>query len=122
MPMRDIALEHARAHGAVRVSKVVCRIGAMRQVVPELMHTAFEAVCSGTLAEGAELDIEIEPVHVTCNACGREAVCETVTYECPHCEAYEIRLEGGTDMLLTSISLELEDEHGHHDPAQRAGA
>jgi hydrogenase nickel incorporation protein HypA/HybF len=119
--MLDVTLESAAAHDAARITRVVCRVGAMRQVVPALMHTAFEACCAGTIAENAELVLEIEPVQVTCCACGHAASSETVVYDCPKCGSVDVVLEGGQEITLMSISLEQENGHGDCGPAQRAG-
>ena len=120
--MCRIVLESAEAHHAVRVLEVRCRIGALRQIVPALMHTAFEACCQGTLAEGAKLVIEIDPVEVTCGTCGKISRSERMIYECPQCNAVDISTTGGTDMTITSIDIDQEDDHGDCRPAQRAGA
>ena len=119
--MLEIALESAAAHDAVRITQVKCRIGAMRQVVPQLMYTAFEACSTGTIAEGAELVLETEPVQVTCRTCGAVEKADSVVYDCPKCGAVDIRLEGGQEILLLSLSLEQENDDGDCGPAQRAG-
>lgn len=104
--IREIVLETAIEHGAMRVREVRCRIGAMRQVVPSLMHTAFEACCVDTIAAGATLVMERDPLRVTCRACGAsEAVMEMV-FVCPRCESAEIGMDGGTDLTITSINID----------------
>ena len=80
--MLQIALETAEVHEAPRVRAVCCRIGAMKQVVPSLLQTAVEACCRGTVAQGANLMIEVDPIDVTCAACGNINV-ETITHQCP---------------------------------------
>lgn len=116
-----IALETAEAHHAVRVTKVDCRVGAMRQIVPSLLHTAFEACCTETIAEGANLSIEIAPVTVTCVDCGAIRELETVQYQCPACDSAQISLEGGKAMEIISIDIDQEDDDGHSSPSERAG-
>jgi hydrogenase nickel incorporation protein HypA/HybF len=114
--IRDITVESAEAYKAIRVRSVRCRIGAMRQVVPSLMHTAFEACCADSIARGAELMIEIDPVVVTCRACLAVSRALTTVYQCPRCESFEIQLNGGTEMTITSIEVDVEDNDGDCGP------
>jgi hydrogenase nickel incorporation protein HypA/HybF len=117
-----VTLETARTHGATRVRTVCCRIGAIRQVVPSLLETAFEACCQKTMAEGAELSIEVDPVTVRCSACGALQKVDVISYQCPACGSWEISLEGGTAMELTSVTIDQESEDGHYSPSKCAGA
>lgn len=118
----QIALETAEVHEALRVRTVRCRIGAMRQVVPSLLKTAFEACCRDTVAEAANLMIEVDPITVTCSACGAMNKVETITYQCPVCDSTAIQMEQGTGMEITSITVDQEDADGHNSPAKRARA
>ena len=118
----QIALETAEVHEALRVRTVRCRIGAMRQVVPSLLKTAFEACCRDTVAEGANLMIEVDPITVTCSACGAMNNVETITYQCPACDSTDIQMEKGTGMEITSITIDQEDADGHSSPAKRTRA
>ena len=114
----QIALETAEVHEALRVRTVRCRIGAMRQVVPSLLQTAFEACCRDTVAQGANLMIEVDPITITCSTCGTIRNVETMTYQCPVCDSTDIRMEKGTGMEITSITIDQEDADGHSSPAK----
>ncbi len=106
--IRDIALETAAANHAVCIQSVHCRVGAMRQVVPSLMQTAFEACTAGTIAEGAKLVLEVDPVEVRCAACGKTSKSDEMAYQCPACESFDIAVHGGSDLVLTSIEIDQE--------------
>lgn len=107
--IRDIVLETARANRGLVVRRVVCRVGAMRQVVPELIRTAFAACCVDTIAADAELRLEIDPVQLTCHACGHAGPSETMPYECPRCGGLDIALTGGADLLVASVTIDQAD-------------
>ncbi len=109
----EITLETAEANNATSVSEVQCTIGALRQVVPSLMDTAFEACCAGTMAEGAKLVITVEPVKVSCSKCNAVSEMQEMVYQCPKCESVEISMSGGTDMIITSLTID--QENGHED-------
>ncbi|HYG35135.1 MAG TPA: hydrogenase maturation nickel metallochaperone HypA, partial [Clostridia bacterium] len=53
----NLALDQARKAGAKRICGIRLRIGALSGVVPEALEFAFEALVTGTLAEGAKLSI-----------------------------------------------------------------
>jgi hydrogenase nickel incorporation protein HypA/HybF len=87
----------------------------MRQLVPELMETAFTLTSEGTILEGARLDIETEGVRVVCAECGHDGVTNEIPFACPACRSGLIRCEGGRDIFLISLSLEQENGHGSSD-------
>jgi len=109
------AIREAEAHNATRVISLRCRVGVMRQLVPELMETAFTLTSEGTLLEGARLEIDTEGVRVVCADCGHDAVSQEIPFACPACHSELIRCEGGQDILLVSLDLEKEDGHGSAD-------
>ena len=51
------------------VSRVVVRVGHLRQVVPDAMTFSWELLTASTELEGAELEIEHVPAVVECPAC-----------------------------------------------------
>ena len=94
----------------------------MRQVVRSALQTAFEACCQGTIAEGANLVIEVDPVTMTCGACGVVRKAGEIPHRCSACRSYEISVEGGRAMEITSITMDQETGDGHSDHSKRAGA
>ena len=110
----DIVNEEAGRHRCRRVVNVACRIGALRQVVPDLLETAFEMTAKGTVCEDATLGIETEPITVVCGACGRRAQVKELVLSCPVCHSLTIRFEGGGDIFVTSITAEQEDADEDH--------
>ena len=69
--MLDGVLQVAEQAGAARVEAVEVEIGVMKQVVPEALRVAWEAVRADTLADGAVLRIEEVPAAAECRRCGR---------------------------------------------------
>ena len=49
----------ARAEGAVRVTRVRVRLGALSHFTPEHFREHFEGAARGTVAEGAEVEAEL---------------------------------------------------------------
>jgi hydrogenase nickel incorporation protein HypA/HybF len=102
----NVALEQAREHGASKVHVLRLRIGALSGVVPEALQFAFEALASGTPAEGAELVIEPVPARFWCERCGREFEAGDLFSECPVCSRPSGDLRAGREMELVSMEVD----------------
>lgn len=99
------ALEVAKAHGNPSVEKVRVRWGRMRQVVPDLLAFAFQALAQGTPAEGATLEWEEEPIQVRCRQCQAVFEAEDWFWACPRCGAPGGEVLAGDEFLLESVVL-----------------
>jgi hydrogenase nickel incorporation protein HypA/HybF len=98
-----IACEHA---GERRVAKVELKVGHLRQVVPDALAFAFELVAHGTVAEGADLEIEEIPAAGRCRACGSETVMKGFPLQCAGCGSLDVELERGEELLVDALELE----------------
>lgn len=104
----NIVEEQARANGLVRVTKVKVVVGKMTMALPAAMEMAFQALGRGTLAEGAELEIEEREVRLHCPQCELEFAPELPRLTCPRCGNPAPRLVQGRELYLDY--LEGEDE------------
>ncbi len=102
----NMALAQARKAGAGRVLAVRLRIGALSGVVPEALEFAFEALTSGTIAEGAQLAIDHVPARYWCGTCNREFQSDTMFADCPDCQQPSGDLRAGREMELASVEIE----------------
>ncbi len=118
----EIVLDSARQNRATRVRTVDCRIGAMRQIVPSYLSTAFEACSQQSLAEGADLIVDTVPARLDCQACSHSGDMTEITFQCPSCGSTRIELRGGTTMDVTSITIDQEESNGHRHLEESAGA
>ncbi|HEY3489309.1 MAG TPA: hydrogenase maturation nickel metallochaperone HypA [Candidatus Deferrimicrobiaceae bacterium] len=99
-------LPQAERHGAKRITRVSLRIGVLRAVVADNLSFLFEHVARGTIAEGALLAIEEEPVVVACPACGARSGAQMVVLECPACGAEGIGLSGGDNLQIVDFDID----------------
>ena len=97
-------------HQPCRLTHVRLRVGALQQVVPDLLRFAFEAATGGTAAEGAELIIEPVAAACRCEDCGRRFEVSDWCYLCPSCESTRITLQGGDEFVIESMTLETEED------------
>lgn len=101
-----LALEQARQAGATKVHRIRLRIGALSGVVPEALQFAFEALATGTPAEGAALEIEPVAARFWCQSCTREFESANLFADCPDCHRPSGDLRAGREMELASMEIE----------------
>ena len=102
-----LVARHAAGHGDRRVSRVVLRIGALAGVEIESLRFAFSVVSRGTVAEGADFEIEEVPVAVYCHGCHLEFAVETggFIFTCPNCGDLCGEIRRGRELELSRIEL-----------------
>jgi hydrogenase nickel incorporation protein HypA/HybF len=98
---------HAAGNPARRVSRVVLRIGALAGVELEALRFAFDVVSRGTVAEGADLEIEAVAAAVYCRGCQREFAGETggFIFTCPICSDLCGEILRGRELELSRIEM-----------------
>jgi hydrogenase nickel incorporation protein HypA/HybF len=97
----------ARAHGALRVGRVIVRLGELSGVEPDLLATAYDIVREGTVCAGAPLEIERVAVEWRCSGCNR-TIAPGETLMCDAC-GQPARLAAGDDIVLDRLELEVPD-------------
>ncbi len=105
----DAATKEAANVGATRVTKLACRVGCLRQVDATLLTDAFELARAGSIAADAELVVTSVGMHLDCASCSHAVDLDTWRFECPRCQARDIKLSGGDELELTSLELEVPD-------------
>ncbi len=111
------AESEAERRRAVKVHALTVSVGKLTGVVPELLIRAYDMARVGTLLEGAELDVHVQPVRGLCGQCGQESVLDGFGLVCPSCGALGLEVLSGDDILLTKMDLEVEEG----DPSQVHG-
>lgn len=93
-------------HAAGRpVVRVTLRVGHLRQVVPEAMGLAWQAVTDGTGLAGCTLDVDEVPAVIRCGACGADTRLEWPVLVCRACESRDVDLIAGEELLVASIDV-----------------
>ena len=93
-----------------RIEKVVLRVGALRQVVPEALVFCFETASAGTPLEGANLEINEVPIRQSCMSCSREWGGDQPLGRCPGCGSVEIETVSGVELDIESLEVAVDDE------------
>ncbi|WP_426416031.1 hydrogenase maturation nickel metallochaperone HypA [Aestuariirhabdus sp. LZHN29] len=102
----QILEEYASNEGFVRVKTVWLEIGALSNVEVDSMRFCFEAVCRGTIADGAALEVIQTPGRGYCLDCF-QSVEHNARYEpCPLCSGYKVQATEGTEMRVKELEVE----------------
>lgn len=101
----DMAIQQARLAGAARVHRLHLRVGTLSGVVPAALQFAYEAVTLGTIAEGAQLEIESITAACWCQRCRTEFECDDYSSECPNCKTFSSELRRGRELELSSMEV-----------------
>jgi hydrogenase nickel incorporation protein HypA/HybF len=110
-----VAEATAIKYNAKKISEVYLEIGELTLIVPELLKQSFKMATHGSIAEGAELVIEILPGKIKCRECGKES---TVTlseeshltglqlFQCRHCESKNTEIIDGKKANVKNIKIQ----------------
>jgi hydrogenase nickel incorporation protein HypA/HybF len=100
--------QQAAANGASRVTRIVLRIGRLSSVDLDSLRFAYEALVPGTVAAGAELEIESVPARAHCQACDQDFAAETgFILSCPRCRAFSSDIRSGRELDIARLEFSL---------------
>ncbi len=106
-------VEEADRNGLAKVNEVEIEAGVLREVVPNMMHAAFEAVKEGTVAQEATLIITEIPAKAECRECQHTFHPERDNFLCPKCNKADVNVLEGDEIILKSMTcLDLNEGDG----------
>jgi hydrogenase nickel incorporation protein HypA/HybF len=94
-----------RHSGGQPVTRVLVRIGHLRQVVPDALIFSWQMICTGTDLEGSVLEVESVPATVSCKACGVETTLDMPIVACGECFSRDVELLTGEEFAVVSLEL-----------------
>lgn len=97
---------HAARVGVSRVLRVRVKVGRLRAVEPQQLCSCFEMFAEGTVAEGAELLIDMLGVRGRCRACATEFDVAHYHFECPACAGSDIEVIQGQELYIESFEVD----------------
>jgi hydrogenase nickel incorporation protein HypA/HybF len=104
--LMKILEDETKKHGVSRVTKVKVRIGTLSAVVPDALTFAFEVVSEGTVAQGAELNIEVVQAKGRCDKCNIDFDVDECIFLCPHCSGVAAEIVCGKELEVAEIDAE----------------
>lgn len=99
--VENIAFER----NAQGVTSIVLAMGPLSGVEAQLLKNAYPIASAGTVAEHAELIIEILPVRVKCTQCGSESDVLPNKLVCKQCGDWRTTLISGDELMLMRVEL-----------------
>ena len=97
---------NAARHNATRVVRVTLKVGRLRAVEPQQLASCFALFAEGTVAEGAELAIDMLGVRGRCRACATEFDVANYRFECPACAGSDIEVIQGQELYIESFEAD----------------
>lgn len=98
--------EQAQINSAKKILSVDVKIGVLSGVEPHFFKTTFDTFKEQTICDGAKLNMNIQKVVVTCNACNQTSTLDENVFLCPKCQSDDIRVLDGEDMMLMRLEME----------------
>ena len=102
----EIAEREAAKHNSSRITRIKLQIGEFTGVAKEALEFSFEVIKQGTLAEDAQLEIEVIKLRKRCPGC--DEVFESkdqFDFFCPQCNA-PAEIISGREMQIEYIDLD----------------
>lgn len=101
-----IVLEAAGNAKLKKVSKVNIIFGQMIQIVPDIFEFAFRECVRETIAESAEISVEIKTVKMKCRGCGNDFSVKENRFVCDNCGSADLEIINGKELFIKSIEGE----------------
>lgn len=102
----ELCEENAEKYHAVRIDKVIIKIGVLSGVDPHLLKIAFDTFKEKTICNNAQLMINIQPLIIQCNACGSKSELKKIIYKCRQCGNVNVEVVDGKEMYLMRLEME----------------
>ena len=78
----------------------------MIQIVPAIFESAFRETVRNSIAQDAELDIEIVTVKMKCRNCGEDFLVKENRFACNICNSTDLVIINGKELFIKSIEGE----------------
>ena len=101
-----IVADEQRRQAFSRVRTIRLQVGALGHAEPDALRFCFDAVASGTIAEGAELIIEMTRGEGRCSDCRRVIAIDERFASCPLCGGFDVRMVVGDELRVIDMEVE----------------
>jgi hydrogenase nickel incorporation protein HypA/HybF len=101
-----IVLEAAKQENLSKVTMVSISFGQLVQIVPAIFEFAFRESVRDSIAQDAELSLEIVPVKMKCTICGTDFQVKENHFACTDCGSTDLEIIHGKELFVKSIEGE----------------
>jgi hydrogenase nickel incorporation protein HypA/HybF len=102
----EIAIRHARAQNARRITDLYLVLGQWSSIVDDSVQFYWDIISDGTIAKGATLHFERKPVLLVCQDCGKEYQPASEEFACPQCGGTRTKVKTGEEFHLEAIDVD----------------
>ena len=102
----DLIGREAKDKGFQKVLAIRLRVGEYSGLVPECLLEFFPIAAKGSIAEGAELEIQSLPAAFRCLDCGYEGPADRKNACCPRCRGTALRMTQGREFYVEDLKVE----------------
>lgn len=89
----------------VRLCKTRVVVGALHQVVPDYLMSAYELLSEGTPLAGSALELILAPVVVRCRTCAWQGSIDVPLFRCGACQSLGVDMIGGKELYLDHLEV-----------------
>ena len=110
-----VAEATALKYNSNKITEVHLEIGELTLIVPDLLKQSFKMATTGSIAEDAELVIEVVPGHIKCKDCGKVSTVSLSEesnltglqlFQCKHCESKNTEVIDGKKANVRNIKIQ----------------
>lgn len=102
----EIALKHAVAADASRVTLVNLTIGQLSSIVDDSVQFYWDIITENTLCAGSQLVFNRKPAVFRCAVCAAEYKLSSDSNACPECGSLLNTVISGEEFFVDSIEIE----------------
>lgn len=102
----ELVADHVPADRRPDVRVVRVRVGSLSGVVPESLEFCFEACVADTPLAGARIEIQRQPIRLSCDSCRGCFSVREPRFRCPGCGEPAVHLEGGSELEVAEVELD----------------
>ncbi|MEJ2012573.1 MAG: hydrogenase maturation nickel metallochaperone HypA [Anaerolineales bacterium] len=106
----EIALRHAQAAQAARVTDIYLVIGQLASIVDDSVQFYWDMISADTIAAGAQLHFKRIPAEMLCLDCGKGYQPGEGELACPVCGGRHVKVVSGEEFRMEAIEVESAEE------------
>jgi len=108
----EIALSHANASLAKKVTDIYLVIGQLSSIVDDSVQFYWDYISENTICAGAKLHFNRIPAKFRCINCDHEFQMKDELTSCPNCGSMQTTIISGEEFYVDSIEIEKEVDKG----------
>lgn len=102
----DLALQHAEAAHASRITDVYLVIGQLSSMIDDSVQFYWDIISQDTAAEGSHLHFRRIPAEFQCQTCHTRYPLRGDDFTCPACGSAAVHVVAGEEFYLEAIDVD----------------